>query len=62
MKFVIKRARRGLLRRPQWTFRMIAENGEDLGPETYNNRVDCENTVGLIKEQAATAPVEWLDR
>lgn len=62
MKFVIKRARRGVLRRRQWTFRMIAGNGQDVGGgETYNNKADCAAAVDLIIGEAARADVEWED-
>lgn len=58
MKFVVKRARRGRLRRNQWTFRMIADNGEDIGGgETYNNRLDCEKAVSIVIYEAHDAEV-----
>lgn len=34
---------------------MVGDNGEDLGPETYNNKGDCLDTVELIRRQAHTA-------
>lgn len=61
MKFVIRRARRGLLKRSQWTFRIVADNGETIAAgETYNNRLDCKRAVALIMREAATAEVEDL--
>lgn len=64
MKFVIKRARRGRLRRAQWTFVLVAANGETVAVgETYNNASDCAATVARIFDAIVTdkASVEWLD-
>ena len=59
MKFVIRRARRGLLKRNQWMFRIVAANGRVLAvSESYNNRADCEQTVAGIIFEARDAPVE----
>jgi uncharacterized protein YegP (UPF0339 family) len=58
MKFVRKRARRGVLRRNQFTYRMVADNGEDIGGgETYSNQADRDAAIDLIKRGAAHAEV-----
>ena len=43
MRFELYRARRGLLRRTQWRWRLIASNGRIIatGGEGYNNRRDA---------------------
>lgn len=64
MKFVIKRARRGVLRRNQWTFVLVAANGETVAVgETYNNASDCAATVDrIIREiESGAVSAEWLD-
>ena len=64
MRFVIKRARRGVLRRPQWTFVLVASNGETIAVgETYNNAADCADTVDRIIHEIESGAVsaEWLD-
>lgn len=59
MKFVIRTARRGLLRRSQLYFTIVAKNGEVLATsETYSNRGDLDSTIEMIKANAAFARVE----
>lgn len=58
MEFVVRRARRGVLKRNQWRFLIVAENGKKLASsETYNNRADAVSAVWSIRNQAAGAAV-----
>lgn len=59
LRFRVKRARRGLLRRPQWRVYLVAGNHETLmWSETLTNRVDAIAVVDMIREHAAHADVE----
>lgn len=59
MRFVITRARRGVLRRNQWYARIIAANGRVLfTSESYNNRGDCEAACNTVRWEASAAGVE----
>lgn len=59
MRFVVKPARRGLLRRAQWCFLIVADNGEPIATsETYSNRGDAIATAELIRAQAADATID----
>lgn len=58
MKFVIKPARRGRMRRNQWRVELVAQNGETLlTSETYNNIGDAQRMCGLVKAFAPEAPI-----
>lgn len=49
MKIVVRRARRGLLKRNQWIIVVYAANGEVLlTSETYNNRGDAIHTANEV--------------
>ena len=50
MKAVVKRARRGRLRRNQWVVSIVAGNGQKLfTSETYANRGDALHAVELLQ-------------
>lgn len=59
MRFEIYRARRGLLTRTQWRWRLRAANGQILanGGEGFNNRADLMRSIASIQRGAAGAPV-----
>lgn len=60
MRFTIYRARRGLLRRPQWRWHLKAGNGRIIATsgESYNNRLDAVKAVALLQEKGTDAVVE----
>ena len=60
MRFELYRARRGLLRRTQWRWRLIASNGRIIatGGEGYNNRRDALAMIVAIRAEAPLAPLE----
>lgn len=63
MKFVIEPRKRGRMRRPQWQFRIVADNGETLATsEGYNNRTDAEDAVRLIWNDAGSAKIVQVPR
>lgn len=52
IKFVIKPARRGVLRRKQTMFDIVAANGNIYAwSEGYNNPADCETAVQRIIDE-----------
>lgn len=57
LEFELYRAKRGLLRRTQWRWRLIAGNGKTIAEsgESYNNRSDAMEMIGKIKRLAADA-------
>jgi uncharacterized protein YegP (UPF0339 family) len=59
MRFEIYRARRGLLFRTQWRWRLRAGNGRIVATsgEAYNNRADLLRAIVLIQAEAPQAPV-----
>jgi uncharacterized protein YegP (UPF0339 family) len=63
MRFEVYRARRGLLLRPQWRWRLCAANGRIIATsgESYNNRSDCLHAIDLVRTDAAYAPIKGID-
>lgn len=62
MLFEVYPARRGLLRRKQWRWRLKAGNGEIVATgEGFNNRADCMASVQLIRDQAGGAPIKGIE-
>lgn len=63
MQFEVYRARRGLLLRPQWRWRLKAANGRIVatGGESYNNRGDCMGMVRRIRDEAAEATIKGIE-
>lgn len=59
MEFELYRAKRGLLRRNQWRWRLIADNGRVIATsgESYNNRSDAFAIIGRIKRLAAESHI-----
>ncbi len=58
MRFELHRARRGVARRPQFYFRIVAENGETLAhSEGYANREDALSAMAVISHGALVAEV-----
>ncbi|MGX7896909.1 YegP family protein [Tsuneonella sp. HG222] len=57
MTFEIYRARRGLLLRPQWCWRLRARNGRIVATsgEGYNNRGDAVAMINAIRAEAPSA-------
>jgi uncharacterized protein YegP (UPF0339 family) len=56
MKVELKRGRRGVMRRNQWFFRVVADNGKTLAhSETYNNRADALAAVASMRVALAHA-------
>lgn len=43
----------------QWRWRFTAKNGKTIAvsSESYHNLSDCENGIGLVREQSASSPV-----
>ncbi|WP_016701649.1 YegP family protein [Pseudomonas chlororaphis] len=43
----------------EWRWRFTAKNGKTIAvsSEGYNNLVDCEHAVGLMKAESPTAPI-----
>lgn len=61
-KWVIKRARRGKQKRPQWMLEYVAENGKRIvWSESYNNRGDAELAVAILIFEGPRAPVVVVD-
>lgn len=59
MKILVKRARRGLLRRNQWVIVVLAENGETLlTSETYNNKSDAIHTANEVARRRPSVHIE----
>jgi uncharacterized protein YegP (UPF0339 family) len=60
MRFELYRARRGLLRRTQWRWRLIASNGRIIATsgESYNNRRDALAMIVAIRAEAPLAALE----
>jgi uncharacterized protein YegP (UPF0339 family) len=63
MIFEVYPARRGLLQRKQWAWRLKAGNGRIIavGGETFNNRRDCLASVQRIRDDAPSAPIKGID-
>ena len=63
MRFEFYRARRGLLRRAQWRWRLRAENGRIIATsgESYNNRGDMLQAIELIRTEAHATPIKEID-
>jgi hypothetical protein len=62
MKFVCKKARRGLLRRQQWIGQVIATpNGKEMfrSSETYNNVGDLIVAFERLQVAAPDAEIVW---
>lgn len=58
MRWIVKPARRGRLRRKQHRVVLVADNGEVLlNSETYNNESDALAMIVLVQQHAADAPV-----
>ena len=56
--FEILRARRGVLRRKQWFFRIVSSNGNILcHSESYYNLEDVYSAIELIKNGAESAEI-----
>jgi uncharacterized protein YegP (UPF0339 family) len=62
MRFKIYEARRGVLLRKQWRWRLVARNGRTIATsgESYNNRADVLSAIELIRAEAALARVDML--
>jgi uncharacterized protein YegP (UPF0339 family) len=62
LKFQVYEARRGLMRRKQWRWRIKAPNGRTIGDsaESYNNKGDCIAMAEGIIEKAGKAKIEVL--
>lgn len=63
MIFEVYPARRGLMRRKQWRWRLKAANGRivaDSG-ESYNNKRDCIVMAQTIRNEASGAPIKEID-
>lgn len=62
LKFELYRARRGLLLRVQWRWRLKARNGKIIATrgESYANRADAINAIELIRNQASRAPIDLV--
>lgn len=60
MRFVLYRARRGLLLRTQWRWRLVARNGRTIATsgEGYNNRKDALSAIVSIRAEAPLALLE----
>ena len=60
MRFELYRARKGLLRRTQWRWRLVARNGRIIATsgEGYNNRRDALAMIVAIRAEAPLAPLE----
>ncbi|MCY1288272.1 hypothetical protein D9M68_644990 [compost metagenome] len=43
----------------EWRWRFVAKNSKTIAisSESYQNLVDCESAIKLLKEQGPTAPV-----
>lgn len=63
LKFEVYRARRGLLLRTQWRWRLRARNGCIIatGGEGYANRSDAKSAIEIIRTSAITAPIHFDD-
>jgi uncharacterized protein YegP (UPF0339 family) len=60
MRFIVKPARRGRLRRKQHRVILVADNGETLlSSEGYNNETDALAMVKLVQRDAADAPITY---
>lgn len=59
MEFELYRSKRGLFRRTQWRWRLIAGNGRVIATsgESYNNRSDAKSIISTIKSQVAGANI-----
>lgn len=58
MKFRVRRARRGLLRRPQFYVRIEFANGKTFAnSETYNNRLDVFEAIDRVIRNVAVAEI-----
>ncbi len=61
MRFEVVTAKRGVMRRNQYFFRVVADNGAVLAhSESYNNRMDVMNAVEVIRGAAKDAEVRDL--
>jgi uncharacterized protein YegP (UPF0339 family) len=60
LKFQVYEARRGLMRRKQWRWRLKAANGRVVADsaESYNNKRDCLVMAQTIRDQVGGAPIE----
>ena len=63
MIFEVYRARRGLLRRNQWRWRLKAANHLVVATsgEGYNNKQDCIVAAQMVREEAAGSPITVLE-
>lgn len=54
MKFELYRARRGLLLRTQWRWKLLANNREPIAvsSEGYNNQADALRSIELVRDSA----------
>jgi uncharacterized protein len=61
MRFKVYRS--GLIRRG-WRWRLFANNNRILADsgEAYQSKGDCLNAIQLIRDEAANAPVEIVER
>lgn len=59
MRFHVFRARRGLFSRPQWRWRLTADNHKIIAvsSESYNNRIDCLAAIAAIIGLSDDTPV-----
>ncbi len=60
MRWIVKPAKRGLLKRNQHRVLLVADNGETLlSSETYSNTQDALAMIVLVQTQSADAPVTY---
>ena len=62
MRFVVY-SRKRPLRRRQWYWKAVAQNGEQVadGSEGYVNYSDCMASLNRLREKAADAPVTVVE-
>jgi len=62
MRWIVKPAKRGRLRRKQTRVVLVADNGETLlSSEGYNNESDALAMIQLVQLQSPDAPVTYED-
>ena len=60
MRWIVKPAKRGRLRRKQTRVVLVADNGEPLlYSEGYNNETDLLAMIELVRNNAPDAPVTY---
>ncbi len=60
MRWIVKPAKRGLLKRNQHRVLLVADNGRTLlSSETYANSTDALAMIKLVQRDAADAPVTY---